>query len=139
MNAMPDLLTGEPLRHFRHELRTPLNHIVGFADILIDDAEDGGRTQLVPRLREIRAGGMALLDAMQTALPGEMLSVDRVQLERVAEALSPRISHIGALCAALEKSGVYGEGGEALEHLQTISWALDRMAAILSDGVKGFA
>ena len=122
-------LTGEKLRHFRHELRTPLNHIIGFAEILIDDAEEGGRPELTPQLREIRAGGTGLLDAMQSAFAGEMESLDKAQLERVADALRPRIAAVIAQCRTLERSGVYGEGEDALE----------QMGSILDEGIKGFA
>lgn len=128
---MPDSLTGEPLRHFRHELRTPLNHIIGFAEVLIDDAEEGGRGILLTPLREIRNAGMELLEAMQAALPPEMETLDRVQLEQVAETLRPRIEHLLACCRSLEETGVYGEEEESLEHLQTIAWALGEMSKLL--------
>jgi signal transduction histidine kinase len=129
---MPEELTGEPLRHFRHELRTPLNHIIGFADILIDDAEDASRETLLASLREIRAGGMGLLEAMQAALPPEMETLDDAQLGQVAVTLRPRIAALLGRCRALEQSGVYGDGGEGLEHLQTIAWALGEMSNILN-------
>jgi signal transduction histidine kinase len=133
---MPGILAGEPLRRFRHELRTPLNHIIGFADILLDDAEEGGRPELVPALREIRTGGMALLESMQIALPGEIDSVDRAQLEQVAETLRPSIAGLLARCTALEGRGVFGAEDEGLEHLQTIAWALGQMETILDEGVR---
>jgi signal transduction histidine kinase len=132
---MADVLTGEPLRHFRHELRTPLNHIIGFADVLIDDAEDAGRESLLVSLRQIRTAGMGLLESMQTALPPEMDSLDGAQLAQVAETLQPRIAQLLASCSVLEQSGAYGDGGESLEHLRTIAWALGEMTNILARGI----
>ncbi len=32
----------------RHDLRTPLNAIKGYCELLIEDAEDSGQTQLHP-------------------------------------------------------------------------------------------
>jgi signal transduction histidine kinase len=131
-----ETLTGEALRRFRHDLRTPLNHIIGFADILLDEAEDAGRNAPVPALRQIKAGGYALLDSMQVALPGEMESVDRVQLEQVAVSLRPPIAELILMCAVLRNSDAFHAGGkDALENLDTITSALDRMGAILDEGV----
>ncbi|HYA17961.1 MAG TPA: hypothetical protein VEF06_10865 [Bryobacteraceae bacterium] len=134
---MPDVLAGEPLRHFRHELRTPLNHIIGFAGILIDDAEEAGRGALVAPLREIHAGGLGLLEAMQAALPPDMESLDRAQLGQIAEALRPRIEELLGRCRSLEQTGAYAGGEEGLEHLQTITWALGEMTNILTRGMTG--
>jgi signal transduction histidine kinase len=135
ITVMIEPLTGEALRRFRHDLRTPLNHIIGFADILLDDAEDGGRTAPVPALRQIKAGGYALLDSMQAALPGEVESVDRAQLEQVAEVLRPPIAELVEMCAALRNSGAFHAEPDALENLDTITAALHRMGAILHEGV----
>jgi signal transduction histidine kinase len=133
---MSQLLAGEALRRFRHELRTPLNHIIGFAEILIDDAEDGGRPALIPALREIRSGGMNLLESMQTALPGEVDSVNGAQLEAVAATLRPSIAQLLSRCSALEDSGAFTAEEESLENLQTIAGALRQMEIILNEGVR---
>jgi signal transduction histidine kinase len=133
---MSEILTGEPLRRFRHELRTPLNHIIGFAEVLIDDAQEGGRPELLPALREIRAEGFSLLEALQSALPGEVDSVDCAQLHQVAEMLRPSIAGLLARCTALEGRGVYGAEDEGLEYLQTIAWAVGQMEKILDEGIR---
>ena len=33
-----ETLKDESLAHLRHELRTPVNHILGYSDLLIEDA-----------------------------------------------------------------------------------------------------
>jgi signal transduction histidine kinase len=129
---MADSLSGEPLRHFRHELRTPLNHIVGFADILLDDAEEAS----VPRIKELRTAGMDLLEMLQTALPAEIQTLDRTHLEQAQAALSPVFAQIHGLCAALE---AIESNTEAREYLQIIHNAVDQMAATLSHQIKDFA
>ena len=119
-------MKGEQLRHFRHELRTPVSHIVGFAEILVEEDP-------LPALRDISSAARELLDALQTALPGDMQSLNRVQLEQAAAALRPRIAHITALCHAITAEG------DSLDHLRTIAGALEQLAAILEKGVRGFA
>jgi two-component system, sensor histidine kinase and response regulator len=47
--------------HLRHELRTPLNQIIGYSELLIEDAEERGRDDMVPDLEKIRTAGKNLL------------------------------------------------------------------------------
>ncbi|HEV2056301.1 MAG TPA: histidine kinase dimerization/phospho-acceptor domain-containing protein, partial [Methylomirabilota bacterium] len=46
--------------HLRHQLRTPLNHIIGYTEMLLEDAE-GTRPELVADLRGIDAAAHRLL------------------------------------------------------------------------------
>jgi signal transduction histidine kinase len=41
--------------HMRHELRTPINAIVGYSEMLLEDAPDRGQTDLIPELQKIHA------------------------------------------------------------------------------------
>ncbi|MHB8577943.1 MAG: GAF domain-containing protein, partial [Dehalococcoidia bacterium] len=44
-----------------HELRTPLNAVIGYSEILAEDAQDAGHTDLIPDLEKINAAGKHLL------------------------------------------------------------------------------
>jgi sigma-B regulation protein RsbU (phosphoserine phosphatase) len=63
----PDAITYEiTARHslppgLLHDLRTPLNHIIGYSDLLIEQATDEGQDVLVPNIRKVRAAGGHLL------------------------------------------------------------------------------
>jgi signal transduction histidine kinase len=46
----------------RHELRTQLNQIIGYSDLLIDEAEQRELHDMVPDLQRIHAAGLRLLD-----------------------------------------------------------------------------
>jgi len=50
-----------PGRSLKHELRTPLNHIIGYCEMLIEEAADTGREAAVPDLERIHAAGRNLL------------------------------------------------------------------------------
>ncbi len=47
--------------HVRHELRTPINAINGYSEMLLEDATDAGRTELVADLEQIHTAGQQLL------------------------------------------------------------------------------
>ena len=58
-------LTGADIRH---ELRTPLNHVIGYSEMLREDAEDLGAEPLVPDLDRIVRAGKQLLDRIEDLL-----------------------------------------------------------------------
>ena len=49
------------LRALRHQLRTPLNHIIGYTELLLEEAEDLRGQQFVPDLQKIHAAAQQLL------------------------------------------------------------------------------
>ena len=56
------------LHHLYHELRTPVNHIVGYSDLLIEQADELGAQSAVPDLRKIREAATNWLGLMEAYL-----------------------------------------------------------------------
>lgn len=48
-------------KSLKHELRTPLNHIIGYCEMLMEDAQDAGRNAGVADLERIHTAGRHLL------------------------------------------------------------------------------
>lgn len=67
-----DEATFEEKRHdlqrLCHELRTPVNHIVGYAELLEEQAEERNLAQLLPDLRKIADAGHTWLGLMEEYL-----------------------------------------------------------------------
>jgi adenylate cyclase len=53
--------------NLKHELRTPLNHIIGYCELMLEEAADGGGDRLVSDLRRIHASGKQLLALVNDA------------------------------------------------------------------------
>jgi signal transduction histidine kinase/NO-binding membrane sensor protein with MHYT domain len=62
------------LAHMSHELRTPLNAVIGYSELLMEDAEETGDNAIVPDLQKILAAGQQLL-----ALINEILDLSKVE------------------------------------------------------------
>jgi CheY-like chemotaxis protein len=62
------------LANMSHELRTPMNAIIGYSEMLMEDAEDEGNEETVGDLRKIHAAGKHLL-----ALINDVLDLSKIE------------------------------------------------------------
>jgi signal transduction histidine kinase/DNA-binding response OmpR family regulator len=56
------------LANMSHELRTPMNAIIGYSEMLMEDAEDEGNQETVGDLKKIHAAGKHLLSLINDVL-----------------------------------------------------------------------
>jgi len=62
------------LANMSHELRTPMNAIIGYSEMLIEEAEDLGQDDFVPDLKKIHAAAKHLL-----ALINDILDLSKIE------------------------------------------------------------
>ncbi|MBS1240932.1 MAG: protein kinase [Gemmatimonadetes bacterium] len=81
---MNGLGTAEAVGELRHELRTPLNLIIGYCEMLLEDATDPEhRTGLEQALQ----AGREILDRVTAALPSSRSEVSGVEIAALFESL----------------------------------------------------
>ena len=68
------------LANMSHELRTPLNAIIGYAELLIDDAEDDENEDYIPDLQKIQNAGKHLLGLINDILDLSKIEVGKIEL-----------------------------------------------------------
>jgi len=56
------------LANMSHELRTPMNAIIGYSEMLVEEAEDLGQESFVPDLKKIHGAGKHLLGLINDVL-----------------------------------------------------------------------
>jgi diguanylate cyclase (GGDEF)-like protein len=86
-------VTTETVAHLRHQLRTYINHVLGYSDILIEDA-GRGQSQFMPALQQIRAGGHQLLGLVQTALGDPQGLLSTSVLDTALSDLHDKVSEV---------------------------------------------
>ena len=64
----------DPLAQLRHDLRTPVNQIIGFSELLREDAQGSGQNAQVADLKRIQLAARQLLELFNTKLNVEALS-----------------------------------------------------------------
>jgi PAS domain S-box-containing protein len=68
------------LANMSHELRTPLNAVIGYSEMLQEEAEDLGQLQFVPDLQKIHSSGRHLLALINDILDLSKVEAGKMQL-----------------------------------------------------------
>jgi signal transduction histidine kinase/ActR/RegA family two-component response regulator len=68
------------LANMSHELRTPLNAVIGYSEMIEEEAVEGGHQQYVPDLRKIRAAGRHLLTLINSVLDLSKVEAGKMEL-----------------------------------------------------------
>ncbi len=141
-----------PLSHLRHDLRTPINQIIGYSELLMEEAADAGHGAYDADLKRIQGAAKVLLDLInrnltddRITLTGEVIATAPAApaatpppAETAAEARAPIVGHIlvvddnegnrDMLSRQLERQGHTVGGAEhgraALERLRAESFDL---------------
>src|SRR5438128_12388907 len=102
-------LKGESLSEVRHNLRTPINHILGYGDMLMEDAEGQGREAFLPDLRRILEDGKLALAIINGALTPAANEVYEPQIHAMSDALLSPVTHILEIIQRIQPELVSGD------------------------------
>jgi len=110
----PEPLAGGTVdaRRLQAEFRTPLNHVIGYSELLIEQAEQEGAEDLVPDLEKISRAAQALLRLVEERLTAEVLvAAAATALPAVAPTARPDALALTRSAASVPPAGPGGEGG----------------------------
>ncbi len=125
----------------RHDLRTPINAIIGYSEMLLEDAENDGLSW-AEDLSRIRDAGKALLATVDDALAADKVESGQIDIsdmaafgERIRLALRNDISSaIGYVEMILEGENDLGE--DTISDLERIRVSAMRMTDLINDIVS---
>ena len=124
------MTSPDELSHLRHELRTPLNHIIGFSEMLLEEAEDTGASGLVPALRQVHADARELLGRLNALLAAATSAADCAP-ERLAAELSPSLHRVVACVDALKAEAAVSSTARIRDDIERIVAAARRLLGLV--------
>jgi CheY-like chemotaxis protein len=136
-------MTAEPsaadrLAHARHELRTPVNALIGYSEMLLEDADPEGQADFCTGLRRLQSRGKQLQELIGEVLgPARLKGEPSPDLPALADQaraqLLPPSQDAHATAAALLARAGQPELQGFQDDLQRLVSAADRLLALLED------
>ncbi len=126
----------EPGAQLRHELRTPLNHIIGYAELLLEELEAGDQPELAADLAALRADARQLLTLLNEVLArGQTGPPDLAAARGI---LGPPLDRVRAAGEGLHRRAAAAGSDARLADLDRIRAATGRLDELLG-GTAGSA
>jgi len=128
------------LANMSHELRTPMNAILGYSEMLIEEAEDVGQDDFIPDLKKINQAGNHLLALINDVL--DLSKIESGKMEAFAEqfdigALIDQVSGTAQPLMAKNNNHFKIERGEDLGHaFQDVTKVRQSLLNMLSNAAK---
>jgi adenylate cyclase len=126
---------SNPLSKIRHSLRTPLNQILGYSEMLQEEAAELGQEDYLPDLQKIHGAGQQLLGLINEQLAPTRVATGRFDLaefQRDGRTLLNLIVGYSELC---EEYATEGQQGSIKGDLRRIQTAAGNLLALVSDAV----
>ena len=122
--------TPNALAHLRHELHTPLNHIIGFSEMLLEEADDVGSGALVPALRSVLEEARRFLGLLNDFIDraANEADIDRARME--AE-LSPPLRRVVECSETLKEQAAGARASGVGDGVERIALAARRLARLV--------
>ena len=121
----------DPAAQLRHELRTPLNHIIGYAEMLLEELGDAGKPELAAGLAALRADARQLLGLLNEVLAQGRTGPD---LAAARGTLGPPLERVRSAGEALRRRAAEAGGDSLLDDLDRIRSATERLDELLRHG-----
>ncbi len=89
------------MANMSHELRTPMNAILGYSEMLMEDAEEAELEEMVADLTKINAAGRHLLELINAVLDLSKIEAGRMDLHIETFAVAPLLDEVVAVAEPL--------------------------------------
>src|SRR5437870_2218257 len=118
------------LSHLRHELRTPLNHIIGYGEMLLEDAP-GTQPSLVPALTRLLEQAKELLRLVNDVLSPARVETYGISADLLHAQLSAPVGLVVTTTEALRKDAGARGADVMVADLDKICSAAERLVALI--------
>ena len=131
--------------NLKHELRTPLNHIIGYCELMLEEAADREGDRLVQDLRSIHRSGTRLLAMVNDLLEASRQPASAVDRARVNDDIRTMLRNIIGNVEMLQQELATAPSPDLREDLGKIGLAARELLRLVvehllcEDGVAGLA
>jgi len=126
--------TAKALRAtLRHELRTPMNHIIGYSEMLLEEAEELKWENFVPDLQRIHTAGNKLLNLINDILDPTKTEISTANLGMLRHDLLNPLNLIMGYSEMLQEEASDNGQEEVLPDLQRIHTASRNLLELIRD------
>jgi light-regulated signal transduction histidine kinase (bacteriophytochrome) len=119
------IITGRESAELRHTLRTPINHIIGYAELLLEDPNEAARTPSEPSLNRILTTAQQILAVVQKHLKSTEPEIIPPDLALLRQELKEPVTSILQCTADM----IQHESGSRLQDAQRIRAAAEELLA----------
>jgi DNA-binding response OmpR family regulator len=110
------------LSQLRHDLKTPIGHIIGYAEMLIEDSDGDEDWQFVEDVGNIRQAGERLLELTNDFLGQAKAKPEDIDPKAIEYRVRIELNHIDGYCEMLEElieeEERYADIGEDVEQIE---------------------
>ncbi|PYM19696.1 MAG: hypothetical protein DMD81_03280 [Candidatus Rokuibacteriota bacterium] len=136
LSGPPERSMTDPaaLSHLRHELRTPLNHIIGYGEMLLEDAP-ATEPSLVPALARLLEQAKELLRLVNEVLSPPRVETYGVSADLLHAQLSAAVGLVVTTTEELRKDAAARGARAMVADLDKICTAAERLVALIRPAV----
>ncbi len=113
--------------YISHELRTPLNHIIGYSELLIEEADERKEAALIEPLQQIRAKGKQLVSMLGEVFKQDIPESPLLRLKMAHDDLCAVAGRVQQSSTGLQANAP----NDLLPDLKKIESAADQFVALV--------
>ena len=117
------------LRALRHDLRTPINPILGYCELIVEEAGDAAPPALLAGIRELHAAGTQMLKLTNEVFSEQPSSLRELSIAELRREFRAPAGVAAALCTKLEQQANTAALPVAARDLDRIGIATGRWLA----------
>ena len=121
---------SDALANIRHSLRTPLNQIIGYSEMLQEEASDSGRLGYLPDLQKIHTAGGQLLALVNEGLAPWKIETGKIDLEMMRHEMRTPLNLIIGYSELCEEVAAEDKSEHFVGDLRKISSAAKNLLAL---------